>query len=420
MNNMLSARSNILANTRIILVCLVFLNAYIELPLVFGGDAYIPSFFLILVIGILAAFDREIYKNIDFAFVVCLFVFNLLSAVLAPNFEDINSRFFSAVQLLSSSVAFVVVVRNMIYFPTGLRVIIALWGLRVVVLLTLLEYLGLISSISDEFRAWAYSSGPYVAYSDDARDLLLGGAVRPKVFTSEPSLVAMACFVLAVNSTWLTDQKKVLLEVVFLLLAEVFFLNSPIIVLSLLCVIPPFHNAFPKRILYFFIGIVLLATSLVSDFGVEGLADRFSIQELFYERGGGTMETETSERLRLVYPYISVIDAIQENPATGLGVGGKRSLSIYGSVSPNFEVSFGNNAFATVFIFYGVLGAIAFYFVLYLYLNKYIVGLVPCFGIYFLFSQATGGFESARYWVYLGFLTSVFVCRDKRLRVNVN
>lgn len=402
---------------RLVFTFFLFIGAYVEVPLGLSSGAYIPAFYLLLTVLFVAVNDRYLYKTIDYIFITTLLLFCVVSSIIAPNFDGIEFRFYAVVQMLASAVTFVVVLKSILCLPLAIRIDASVWMLRILVVLTLLEYLGVISAASDSFRSWAYSSGGYVAYSDDVRDLILGGEIRPKVFTSEPSLVAIATFVLANFSAWQSRDIKTPVEITFLLFFELLLLNSPIVILALVSILP---TLFIGRSRYIYVLLIILLPLLffIDSSIVLDKIDRFSFQELFYERGGGTVETETSERLRLIYPYISIIDVFSVNPISGLGVGGKRSLELYGSVSPNFEVSFGNNSFATVFIFFGAFGSILFFHIVYSYLKSFGIKLLPAVFVYFIFSQTMGGFESPRYWAYLAILMVPFCAAHLKSSLN--
>src|SRR5690606_6753762 len=60
-------------------------------------------------------------------------------------------------------------------------------GAVIVTILGALEYISMFRAVSDTVRQVLYDNDNQFLYEGDERDLALHGAVRPKVFTQEPS-----------------------------------------------------------------------------------------------------------------------------------------------------------------------------------------------------------------------------------------
>lgn len=233
---------------------------------------------------------------------------------------------------------------------------------------------------------------------------MLSGSVRPKVFVSEPSLVAVAYFVLAVASTWTVRKRIVSIEVMVLTVIEYYLLGSPILILAILGVLPTYR--FSKRGLSRLLSFVLIGIVLsLTYYMISGdLSNRFSDLSFLFDSGGDEMETQSSESLRLINPFVSLVDVLNINPISGLGIGGKESLALFSTFFTNYEVAFGNNSFATLFIF-GFIGALCFFY----HGDTYADSLIShhnFYSLYFLYMQTMGGFESARMWTYMAIIVA--------------
>lgn len=393
----------------------IFINTYLELPLGLGASSYIPSFFLLLSVALAWFSVRRHLEGLDYRYIFWIFVFCVFSAFLAPNYSDLDSRFFGVLQMLTSSLTFVVVFSFLRNLNEEYRGTIFLWVVRILVFLTFLEYVGLTTSISDSFRNAVYGAGGYVAYDGDVRDLMLGDFIRPKVFSSEPSLVAIGFFVSAIGSAWALRENRIIIELVVLTAVEYYLLNSPILFLVPVCIFP----VFKARNIYVFISVLLCSGALfIISFGsgpdFSERFERFSPDVIFSTETALDAENEKSERLRIVYPYISAMDAISVNPISGFGISGKRSLAIYSSISPLYEIAMGNNAFASVFVFFGAFGAIVFFGLIFNYLKSYgspTFGLLLCC---FCFMQTMGALESARFWSYFAMIVASTLAYDSK------
>lgn len=389
------------------------LNVFTEVSLPITSSFYIPSFFLLLCIFPMYYLVKSTLLRADYDFVFLMFLFLLVSAVAAPNWEDINSRFNGVLQMTIALLMFVLTIKLLGLFTAVEKERFFIWFARCVVFFTFLEYIDVIKSLSDQFREMAYTGQGYLAYDSDERDLALGGAIRPKVFTAEPSLVAIGFFVSAVCAFYANKSMRVFVEIFILTVIEYYFLNSPIALAAIVCIFP--FVIYQRR--GGFIGTLVVVMTLLSfSFYGSSFSDRlirFSPSEIFSTATSFDTANEKSERLRLVYPYIAALDAISVNPISGLGISGKRSLAIYSSVSPIYEIAMGNNAFASIFIFFGVVGSAIFFWIILSYL-KVRSGLdLYLLLTIFVFMQTMGALESARLWVYLGLIVGCFGLRSR-------
>lgn len=394
----------------VFLFVIVFINTYLELPLGLGGASYIPSFFLLLSVFFGWVYLKDDVEKIDYSYVFWMFVFSIFSAFLAPNYSDLDSRLFGALQMATSSITFVVVLNLLQNFSRERLEQVFIWILRTLFVLTILEYLGVISGLSDAFRNSVYQAGGYVAYDGDVRDLTLGDSVRPKVFSSEPSLLAIGIFISAICASWARKSTRIALESIVIICIEYLMLNSPILLLVPVCLVAAFEF---RKVFVWLVIVALAGAMFLISFGnaidLGERLERFSPDVIFSTDTAVDVDNEKSERLRLVYPYISAVDSLGVNIISGLGVSGKRSLAIYSSISPLYEIAMGNNAFASIFIFFGLVGGALFIYGVTIFVKlKTGSGFNLGFAlVVFCFMQTMGALESARFWAYLAMLVVV-------------
>lgn len=395
-------------------LCFIFLGAYTEVGLSVGGG-YIPSFFTILFCGISYLLIRPpIYlRDLRLLFFFMLFVF--ASALLAPNYNDINSRFVGVLQISIAFAVFVATFKVLTHIGPDFMARFLLWMLRLLVILTITEYFGLTTEISDSVRSIIYASSNYGLYQADARDLSFGTSIRPKVFTTEPSLVAIGFFILVVGVVASSKSLMLLIEVAIYIFLQYYFLNSPIVLLSLVAFVWVLSNRY--GMIVYGLSFILLMPFLyvLGDVAFERM-ERLSIANIIDAFVSYDLKHVSSEMLRLVFPYIAVLDVFNVNPFTGLGISGKRSLELYSTITPDYVIAFGNNAFATIFIYFGLIGVVCLFSIMYFYLRAYVVSFTILLGVVFLFMQTMGGFETVRFWVYLAFLVSFFATKGSDSR----
>jgi hypothetical protein len=189
------------------------------------------------------------------------------------------------------------------------------WLLAAIASAALLEYLGPLKPISDTFRTW----NSQFVYVHERRDLMIAGHIRPAVFTSEPSLVAIgvAVFSFAWFVTTKSRHRIMLLGLVTAL--TVFLVRSPISAMILppvgmIILINAFRQSsgnrraqqvyFASALLIFVIpvGYLLFATILDARGGWSG---------------------DQSLAVRLIAPPRIAAAVLEEAPLMGAGIGGR-------------------------------------------------------------------------------------------------
>jgi hypothetical protein len=388
-----------LLTLRTVLFVLFLLSIYVEVPL--NAGFLIPSFFTLLILMPLLAlmYYRRVYWY-ELYFVGQIVLILLLTAFLSPGFEWLGEKLLGLVQTTISIIGGILLLKLVdgLQYRWLTRALFALW----VVLLVgaALEVVGILTPVSDSFREAAYSAGSYSVYESDARDISIVGHVRPSLFTTEPSLLAIGFFVF-VNS-WLVAaySQRNLLVACIAAMVMLGVSGSPILLLSLaVSLIIMLFSERNVSSLWFsitlaFIGIAVafyVRPDIASD-----LTARFSdaYQNI------GTLRA-TSENRRLIYPYITLVDVLKNSPFFGVGISGKELVEDYSSLPSAYPTVMGNNALAMFFIYLGVVGSALFGMAVHDFWRRMGINQPMLLVILILaLSQTMGGFETPRFWGY--------------------
>jgi hypothetical protein len=289
-----------------------------------------------------------------------------------------------------------------------------------------LEHTTPLKAVSDAFRAVAFKTG---VYGNVARDVNIFGVERPKLFTSEPSHVAK--FLLLAMTVWfaLSRGRGRLLTFALIGIAGFLLIGSPILLLAFFTgglVILYVEIGGIKRLLlrprlknsvllftFFLVGGLLLALALQTR-----LAGRVS------EIAAGR---ELSFSLRTIAPVLLTYDAIQDNPAWGIGITGKQAAEE--SIRRRFaqlnidvvtltERLFNqmSNSFWLHWAYLGLLGGTLMLLLICRLMNKLGVRhTIYCLFTMAILAQTMGAYVGARTWTFffLIFLTSMTIARQR-------
>ncbi len=405
-------RSFWLQTLRTALFVLFLLSIYVEVPLNIGF--LIPSFFTLLVLMPLLAlmYYRRVYWY-EFYFVGQIVLILLMTAFLSPGLEWLSEKLLGLVQTTTSIIGGILLLKLIggLQHRWLTRALFALW----VVLLVgaTLEVVGVLTPVSDSFREAAYSEGNYGVYESEDRDMQLVGHIRPSLFTSEPSLLAIGFF--AFVNSWLVAaySQRNLLVACIASLVMLGVSGSPILLLSLAAslIIMLFSernvSSLWLTIALVFIGIAValyVRPDIASD-----LTARFSDAY----QNVGTLKA-TSENRRLVYPFITVVDVLKNSPFFGVGISGKEVIEDYSSLPIAAEYALGNNVLAMFFIYLGVVGSVLFGKVVRDYWRRMGINQPMLLVILILaLTQTMGGFETPRFWGYTFLFIGVALKRSK-------
>lgn len=375
---------------------LFFISYYLEVPVYFGPTFYVPSLptFFLLVIAWLTTPIR--LTSSDYRLMMRIAVLCAVSVLISSLSYEMSYRLNGAAQLIASAAAGIVFMRlGQKLDATSLeRLFIFLSS--ILVALGVAERMGLLG-ISDVFRLAAYSRGGYEVYGADDRDLLLASSIRPKVFTSEPSLLAIGVMVSSVSAMIINPTKKNLVLLSCVNGALIWMLLSPISVVAIGVLGTIYwlkswrrHKSRSLVFVIVFIGVTFMAlldSSIVERLSDSGLANgNYSI---------------TSENLRLVFPLLSTFDVLSVNPLFGLGIGGKRSLGGISSLGLPFDAAYGSNNVAALIMSFGIIGSLCFLVILYKYIKAESGAVFLTLLCVVALSLSMGGLESPRFIGYV-------------------
>jgi len=200
------------------------LTATVPVPNVVAGSAG-----MVLLLKQLHRLDERHVRAI--LFVLLLY---LASICAASDYGFLSKRFTGLVQLTYSFViCYAVFVTMLAYDRARLARIFLLFTLGIIVGCALENYFAPFRDLSNWFRDHVYSFG---LYESDARDELLYGRIRPKLFTSEPSAVSFG-FTLFAFAWYVLSQRRWKLPLYGAFFAAAFYLmRGPTLVLGLVLV----------------------------------------------------------------------------------------------------------------------------------------------------------------------------------------
>jgi hypothetical protein len=385
------------------LLVMFLVSVYLEVPLYLTSTLFIPSFpTLIFLVPVLAAvYYRKIYKY-EALFVGQVFFVLLLSALLSPGLEHLGQKLLGLLQTLVSISSGILLLKLINDLPRKwiARILFALSVLLVVG--TSLEVVGLLRGVSDAFRGVVYGGeSGYFVYDSEERDAGITGFARPKFFTSEPSLLAIGFFAF-VNSWLLLDysNKNLILACLGTLLM-LGLTGSPILALSLAVtlIVMLRHRSgfFVKLSLPVLLGFAVLALAVLNPVVISDLVLR-----LDDSLGGYSVLNPTSEQIRLVFPFITLVDVTKASPLFGVGISGKEVIDSFSSLPVAPDLALGTNALAAILTYLGILGSLLFIKVFRDYLLRMKIREIALLIVFVLaLSQMMSGVESPRFWGYV-------------------
>ena len=391
---------------RIALLVAFLVAIYVDVHLYVTSSFVIPSVFMLLVLmpilGVM--YHRRIYKY-EAAFVGKILLVLLMSVLLSPGFEYIDQKLFGLVQAVAAIIGAVLLLKLLDDLPRH-------WVARVLLVLSValvagafLEVIGVLRPISDSFREVAFHETLF--YEADERDVTITGFPRPKFFTAEPSYLAIGFFAFINSWLILTYSKKSLFVACSLTVLMFVLTGSPVIVISLIVslVIAQFSESDFTSLA--FIGVLACVVGL-------GLASmQPQVFTSFLERVGESYQylgtsIPTSENLRLVFPYLTLVDVLRVSPFFGVGVTGKELIERYSSLPVDPSAALGNNALAWFFIYLGLVGSLLFIKFTLDYWRRARVGRIALLVVLVLaLSQTMGGPETLKFWGYVSLFAGV-------------
>jgi hypothetical protein len=398
-----------LPKLRLALLVAFLVAIYVDVPLYVSQSFFIPSVFVLLVLmPILAAmYHRRIYKY-EAAFVGGAAVVLALSALLSPGIGSVDQKLLGLMQTVVSICSGILLLK-LLNDLRGRRVEQVLLMLSVALVVgALLEVVGVLNTASDSFRELAFRQSGFVGFYDaDERDIGITGFPRPKLFTAEPSFLAVGF--LAFANSWLVlaySRKNLILACLGTLLMFV-LVGSPVIVLSLATSLTVALLNEPRL-------SSLAVTAALLCIGGLGLASvQPEVFASFFERvvesyeNVGTLKP-TSENRRIIFPFLTVVDVILNSPFFGVGISGKEVIERYSTLPLDPDIALGNNVLAMFLMYLGLLGALLFGKITLDYWRRAGIGrIVLLLALILALSQTIGGFESPKFWGYVFLFTGV-------------
>jgi hypothetical protein len=391
---------------RIALLAAFLVGIYVDVQIYVTSSFVIPSVFMLLIqIPILAVmYHRRIYKY-EAAFVGKILLVLLMSVLLSPGFEYLDQKLFGLVQAVAAIIGAVLLLKLLNDLPRH-------WVARVLLVLSVvlvagafLEVIGVLRPISDSFREMAFPEAYF--YEADERDVTITGFPRPKFFTAEPSYLAIGFFAFINSWLILTYSKKRLFVACSVTLLMFVLTGSPVIVLSLIVSLIIAQFSEPDFTSLVFIGVLACVAGL-------GLAStQPQVFTSFLDRFGETYQNlgtsnPTSENLRLVFPYLTLVDVLRGSPFFGVGVAGKELVERYSSLPVDPSAALGNNALAWFFIYLGLVGSLLFIRFTLDYWRRARVGRIALLVVLVLaLSQTMAGPETIKFWGYVSLFAGV-------------
>lgn len=405
----------------LLLTCFL-LSIYTEAPLFVSDNVYIPSFVTLLLLAPIlgAVFWNRIYMY-EAKFVVAIVLVLSMSALLSPGFTFINQKLLGLAQTVLSITAGVLLVK-LIDRLEKKRVLRVLLSLSVILVAgAILETLGVLREASDAFRHAAYAkleaTGSYGVYNDYARDLGITGFERPNFFASEPSLVAIG-FLAFVNS-WLSIVPTRRNYLAALALSVLLFLvvGSPIVIGSAL--VSTAIIFYSEK--HFIHAVVVAAILSMLTVAIVWLSPELIDNTLWrFERlfsmsfTNGDQLAMDSEGLRLILPFIALVDVWANSPLFGTGISGKEVASLYSRFSLPPETVMGINCFPRLFTYLGAIGSSLFIWTFVTYLRRSGIREIMLLAVMVVgLAMTMGAFESPRFWGYVFLFIGAMRIRSK-------
>jgi hypothetical protein len=389
----------------------LLVGAYVEPPLPLRDGLILPSFTTVLALPLLLLVMVGTLRRRDIVLLASVAALLLTSAVLSPGTEWIPKKVLGMAQTLVAMTGGLLLFKLTDWFsvPVLRRVLAAAW--LFLLLSATLEVMGVLRPAVVAFGEAVYRVGGYKFYSADVRDLSILGFPRPEVFTSEPSLVAIAFYVLLTGWLALRATLPRLLVGIAAATAMLSLVGSPVLVIAVAVLCLVYVRLGPRSLLRSVPSLAVAATALLLvPILIPGVVARLGDRLDEAVINAATL-APTSENLRLVIPAVTTAQVLAGSPVFGVGISGKEVIGQF-STLPGADFA-GNaqfgNSFALFLSYLGVAGAVVFVGILRRWMRESGVryGLV-CAVVLIGLSQAMGGFETPRFWAYVFLILAVY------------
>lgn len=412
-----------------LLVVLFLLGIYLGVAVHLPGGIPVPAILAGAVGGLLLFTNaHRVAERHVVALVAVLAVF-LLSILGAPESRYLGERFKGFVQLSYSLVIgyafFLAAVRQ---GRGRLARLFLCFCLVVMVGCALENFVPAFRDLSDAFRARAFDSGVYVA---DLRDQVFYGRIRPKLFTSEPSIVTFTYTLFAFAWYVLSTARWKLAGFLALLAAGYGLMRGPSLFLGIAVVPlyeillaarhgPPWavRHDVPAMIGALMVAAVLSVTAIL-------LGETLYQARLEAILGGHDLSFFS----RIIAPMLTAQRVIAEHPMTGAGLTGWEFIEstveqIYANAPELASTYFFDNAahaltnyFWLHWVFLGLFWGCLTLVALSVFLRALgAPSLLFCWGVWVVFGQSSGGYVDPRTWIVLLLACTVSVVHEREAR----
>lgn len=391
-----------------LLTVLAILALYIPVKLPLPDvNLFLPNIFYLALVGVSVFYLRDSF--IHFANVAGVFVVFIIVNLLFTD-KDATSlieKMRSSALLAFNIFAFLLlsrssVVRQLERLWQGISIGLFCWAVGVYAFLE--TKVGAFQQISDAFRNYVFQGG--FVYAADLRDIALIGAVRAKVFTSEPSHAAFAACSLGLLYVVLNPVPRRFLAATAIYALIAAFVGSPFPLLFLIALGLVYLIARPRELK---VGTLVLIGFIV-----------LMLVTLFVVMSGGYMQNrlletlagrEGSASVRILYQVLFAQEALSKNMLLGVGLGGEKELGDLLFALKDFQGLDTNiviqSPLLSVITFGGLLGGALFFWLMWFSIRlsgwRKWLGLLL---IAVLFFQS-GGISNSLSWVIAGMLLSV-------------
>lgn len=391
-----------------LLIVIYLLAIYLEIPLV-TDDIFVPTIACVLIYPIFYFNSGNLNRDDVRFLTACLIIFSL-SMIISPQgitlkkFGGVVQTFFS-LSLGLFSMKIILKMNKKIFNR------ILFYSVCFLFLGSILERLDIIKIFSDIFRNTFYHGGQYGVYDAEARDLELIGFERPKLFTTEPSIMAIGYFAIIVSYLIInySNTKYFIVLIITILMYKI--VGSPVIIGAMI-VIHLISLMYGKKgnILINNLLMIIIILTLINFFDgeIKLILNRINYFSNNYEI--------TSENLRVVFPFKTMLDVIHEHPFFGIGISGVDSLNSISTLPLSPIEALGNNNFFSIFIYLGILNGSLFIINIIIYLKKYLAikKSILLIIIFIIFCFTMGGFQTSRFWGFLFLILSSTIMSDKK------
>ncbi len=411
-----------MASVRVFLLHLVLIGLYTQFHLYRGSTILFP-FVLPNLIGafVFVSYISRYNVRPSLSILGAIAIFSigyLIAALVGGYFGQAMSKFVQLVVSIFSGFGIAILITRI--GPDRLRRILLRLSVGILITAIAEAYLGfypIMLKINEVLYAWR----PAGFYIDAGRDVANWGAVRPLVFSTEPSLVGIWGSVLMIGATMLStaqDWKRyaILIAYVVVLLFVTRSTTSMVILISHL-VATLFDRRFSLSKQLVVLGVAIAMTIVLTLSSAATLVGQYAEGTSFFAR--------------ILGPYMTTIEVLRINPIFGLGLGNENALEtiimdVWNrtgmlAASMHYIKQWGitgmlTNNFFLLWIYFGVVGGLIFLgivFALVRQLGRYPMVMVALtsFGVW----MTVGGFVDARSWFFVYFFISCAILSERTI-----